>query len=62
MTISYAEVRDYLEARGYRLQRCWPRPCYVFVKEGAEPVVFPVRDKQVRRGIFENIKRKIEGG
>lgn len=58
--VDYSQVRDYLEAHGYRLYRCWPRPCHVYVKEDADPIVFPVRDRKVRRAIFENIKRKVE--
>ena len=58
--VPYAAVREFLERHGYILERVWPRPIFVFVKPGRKPKGFPVRDKQVRKEIFERIKIQFE--
>jgi len=45
---------------GTFLERMWPKPVFTFVKPGRKPKAFPVRNKQVRKDIFERLKRQIE--
>ena len=58
--VSYREVREYLEARGWVLKETWP-PYHVFFYIGDStvlPRLIEVHDRTVNRAIFERIKRE----
>lgn len=59
-TVDYAEVREFLLAHGFSLIRIWPRPCHVFADDKMRLIVFAVRDRRVRRTIFERLKRQVQ--
>lgn len=58
MFVTYREVRDYLEGKGFELLRNWPRPVFVFVHAEDSPIVFASRDKRVRRAVYNGIRRR----
>ena len=61
MDVPYADVRDYLKSYGYRLQKCWPRPAHVFFNpKTGDVITFAVRNRQVKRAVFEKIKKRLE--
>jgi hypothetical protein len=58
--IPFTEVREYLEARGWRFQRIW-RPYRVFLRGDNElPIMVEVEEGMVDRRAFEEIKKHAE--
>jgi hypothetical protein len=55
--VPFGEVREYLESRGWRLQRIW-KPYRIFLRGEAElPLMVEVEEGEVDRRAFEEIKK-----